>query len=180
MSTQQGMLNAIAKAYRAILLNRLVDPDQDAQLALSQVYEAAVADYVDGSPPLVIQIIPGDVAPAGGGDGAQDGGGLVRGVRVTLCVFRRMLYDQRQRSAEALTRSSQGILDLFDAIRAIFALTTFGGLLAEPVKYAGETVTQWENVDKGILRREISFMNVFALVLPVAATTTDDDLVLPE
>ena len=45
----------ILNAFQAVLLNRLTDPDDASKLNASQVYPAAVSDYIEGQPPLVIQ-----------------------------------------------------------------------------------------------------------------------------
>ena len=90
-----------------------------------------------------------------------------------------MNYDAYRKSQQILTREAQGVLDLFESLRGLFAMTTFGGILAEPVKYAGESATVWEDPEKGIVHREISFLTVWYIELPTTATTTDADLIMP-
>lgn len=141
-----------------------------------QVYPVIAPAYVDGSDPDTIQASFGSVAPHGGGEGYQEGGALQKKGVVTLTYFKRLLMDQHGTAEEMLTVEGQGLLEVFGKIRDVFAMTVLGGWVLEPVSYLGESVTAWEDADKGLARRDVQFGVVWAESRPTELTLTAQDL----
>jgi len=162
-------LREIMDAYVAALRNRM-------SLEVTECYVSIAPAYIEGQQRTVLQVSLGAGFTTGGGDGYQEGGGLVRDFKVTITVWRRMKIDRHGASEHVLISEAENMIDIFDQIRDIFSMTVLGGLVDEPVHYDSETTTSWYDADKGILRRDITFSNVFALELPRTASLTGGEI----
>jgi hypothetical protein len=125
---------------------------------------------------LQIQVVPGAVSTEGKGKGAQEGGALIRMQSFKHVVFYRLKMDQHGRSDQILTENANGILDLFERMRRIFESTFLAlgpqrtNLLIEPMWYAGESETIWNDPELGIVQRSITWNCVFERDLPNEVT----------
>lgn len=145
-------------------------------LTEDQVYECVAPTYVEGQPPLVIQVCPGADTTEGGGRGAQEGGGLGRRMMVNLTVWSRVLLDQHGRSEQALVESANGLIDLSETIRGHLAMTTLGGATTSPVRYEAMTTPAFYDIDAGVVRRDLSFSAEYWEDLPTTVTLTAADV----
>jgi hypothetical protein len=154
--------------YCAIGLQRKLN------LSETQVYPAIAAAYDPGWRDFpLIQVCPGPKKPKGGGGGGQDGGGtLLRAFTIKFAVFYRCKLDRHGDSVTILTESSDGLVDLMERLREVFALTqlaTAGGLnalLYEPMTYEGETDVSWVDGERGIVKTEQIWSAPFSVDLP--------------
>src|ERR1700734_287544 len=87
----------------------------------TQVFPAIAPDYslAFGNPQ--IQVCPGGSTPHGTGNGAQDGGALLRLQTITLHCFLQLQMDQQGQSQQLLMNAHDNLTDLFKKIRGIFA-----------------------------------------------------------
>jgi hypothetical protein len=146
----------------------------------TQVFPAIAPDYDPawkGNP--IIEWIPGEKSPFGGGNGAQEGGAMLTQQIITGTVFYRCRLDTYSRSTELLIEANKGLLDIFASIRALFALTCFpiNGdptasqyLLWRPMQWMGESATVWEDAENYVARRDIRFQAVYGVSLPSEPT----------
>jgi hypothetical protein len=165
----------IALAFaNAIQRNLKLGPDQ--------AYVVAKAHYIPGSPvDKVFQVELANTAIDGAGEGGQFGGALVRKLTWVITGWWNWKMDQMGWSQEAMTRQAEGIMDSMDAIRALFARTSFqmpddSFLLLEDVRLVSESSTEWYDEELGILYRKITFSTVVAEELPTDPTTLPSDI----
>lgn len=156
-------------------------------LSETQCFEAIAPDYspVWGGNPI-IEVVPGQSIPYGEGQGAQEGGAILRKQTVTLYVFLKLNLDQIGMSEQILTNANQNLMDIFKQIRALFALTCFPlspeinspdqYLLFEPMKWAGESPTVWEDPKLYVAMRSVSFDAVYGVELPIEETLGYGDI----
>ncbi len=141
----------------------------------AQVYVSAFGGYVEGQNLQTIQVVFGGTQPKGAGSGAQDGGGLLRDERIVLwCWFTLNLSMHGLTQAELITVSA-GVLDQLEKIRAVFALTTLGGVAIEPLVYGGTSPVTVFDEDKGVFFATIVYTAAIGEYLPDAATLTAAD-----
>ena len=113
-------------------------------------------------------VIPGADQPDGAGDGAQDGGDLLRRIHLTVVVYDQSLRDMVNESEVALLKDD-GIMDWTERVLSVFRYSFeggnpysfLGGLLIEPLFYMGTSEASWEDIELSICRREISFSSLF-------------------
>ena len=131
-----------------------------------QVYPVLAPSFIDGMPIDVMQVWFGAIATEGGGDGYQQGGSIQRRGTVGVTYFKQLLLDPYRKAEEMLTLEGQGLLENVETVRQFFAMNMLNGLVLEPVSYIGESVTQWEDPEKGLARRDISHSVVWAIDRP--------------
>src|SRR5438105_4104738 len=105
--------------YCALGAQRLLElSETQVYPAIAPAYDPRWRDY-----PL-IQVCPGPKKPKGAGSGAQDGGGtLLRAFTIKFAVFYRCKLDRHGDTVTILTESSNGLTDLMERLRGVFALT---------------------------------------------------------
>ena len=156
------------------------------QLGLSAVtcYSSAASAYIDGQPPFVLQVCPGGVGKAEGGDGGQEGGVLFRRQSFIVALFQTALSDMPGRTEDALIRTGQSILDKMETIRQAFEFTClgnslrvgdFGGLLYEPMRFESESLTTWAEADVSVLTRQIVFSGKWGVIQPSVMSPVEAD-----
>lgn len=141
-----------------------------------ECYQSIDAVYVDGQAKRVVQVIPAGIRPYGGGQGGQTGGFQFRKLMIQHTVWWRLKLDRHKRSEQVLTKESDGLLDFFESLREIYDMTVLGGLLTERMTYEGETAGNWFDVNKGVVRRDLTLGAVFACELPTVVTLGAEDL----
>lgn len=141
----------------------------------AQVYVSAVGGYVEGQNPNVIQVVFGGTQNMGAGNGAQDGGGLLRNERLVLWCWFTLNYSVRGLSQAELITVSAGILDQLEKIRGVLALTTLGGVSIEPLVYGGTSPVIVYDEDKGVFYATIVYTAAIGESQPDAATLTAAD-----
>ena len=145
-------------------------------LTSAQVYVSAVGGYIEGQDLETVQIVPGGTRPSGDGEGAQDGGGLLREEFIVLWCWFTLHWDMHQMTQEALIKATEGILDKLERIRGVFALTNLGGVTLEPMAWRGTSPVMVQDPEQGILFATITLSAKIGEYLPLeAATLTDDD-----
>lgn len=115
-----------------------------------------------------ILITPGGAQPYGGGNGTQDGGGLVRVLSPTITIYTRNKKDQHKESNIAIL-DSNSVLDWSENLIQLFRETYLGqnpyaflnGLLMEPIYFQGSSAPDWEDQKLGIIFQETTFSCVF-------------------
>jgi hypothetical protein len=141
----------------------------------SNCYLAAVAEYIEGSPPRVFQIVPGAASPDDA-NGSQDGGGvLFRTMTWDIVLWRRLATDQASRSADVLVREGLGVLDDMENLHAVLGHTYLGDLLVEPIFYVGESDTTWFDEKRKIVRRSQTWRVKWARTIPSTLTLVESD-----
>ena len=154
-----------------VILNMIVDALIDRfSLDASTCYKIAVPMFVEGQGRLVMQVAMGTVQREGGGRGAQEGGSLVRSSTVTFNVWRRSKVERFGHSEHVIAEETTGMLSLIESVWNLFSMTTLGGVLAEPMEYDSETESNWYDIDKGVMRRDLSLSVVWAVNRPTQAT----------
>lgn len=151
----------------------------------TQVFPCAVPDFDPAwQARFIIEVQPGPMQPYGDGDGAQDGGALLREQTFTLWGFWRANLDQFSKSVMLLIEAEQGILDRFEVLRQLFSFTQFPTITApttsdfallEPVRWRGESATQWEDAALRIVRRSMTLVCRYGVTLPDAAALMPPD-----
>jgi hypothetical protein len=156
---------------KRIILDRMATQIADV-LALSdqEVYPTSPPTYVEGQGPVVVQVCPGDGVPEGDGYGAQDGGGLIRRMRITTVWWFRVNLDERGKATEALTEAYVGMCDSFERVEDRLLVTTLGGLLCDMLRWEGETEPTWFDEDQGIWRCDQKWSAAYARKLSPEAT----------
>lgn len=156
-------------------------------LDASQVFPAIAPDYDPiWKGDTIIEAIVGAASTDGGGEGAQDGGALLRKFSITLWVFYRCKLDQYSHSEMLLIEAGKGLLEIFEAIRGIFGLTCFPTtatpagldsdyLLYKPLKWASESETTWEDFDIKVARRSMTFNASYTVDVPTEPTLVFSD-----
>ena len=165
MTTESAILTAFVKGLQVKL-----------GWTPEQIYSVAAPAHIDGMNPDVLQISMGAISPYGGGDGYQDGGSVQKRGNVCVTYFKKIFMDAHGHATEALTREGEGLMEVRSRICAALAMTVLGGWVLEPVKWAGESMTTWEDPENGLLRRDINFSVVWAEELPLTVTLTTTDL----
>lgn len=146
----------------------------------AQVYPAVIADYIEGSNPLTVQVVPSDETPESGGVGYQEGGGaLQRRMIVTLAAWKQLNEDQYRQSEELLEAEAYGAKDFQETLRFMFSMTTLGGLCLEPVRWEGASAAKWHDWERGIIYFDARISACWAIELPTSLTITDADLYMP-
>lgn len=170
--SQQATEAKIVIYFRNGLIFKLnLDPTQ-CQIASKKTFDPLWV----GKP--FYQVVPGESRPAGQGDGAQDGGSLIRVMPVTVTYTNQLNLDQYSASAETLVRLNDGSLQEFEDIRQVFAYTFFGTadgsscLLMEPVRISSESETSWADQESGVYERDFRFSCMYGLTLPSGVTLT--------
>ena len=146
------------------------------QMTEAQVYEAAVQGFVEGQPPSVVQVVPGATQTEGGGHGAQEGGAILRRQTYKLVYWHTAKMDPHGWTQQALVEADNGILDFMEGLRKLFALTTFGGLTYEVLRYEGESDTFIFDEDRGILYRILTISAPYGESLPTTESVTLADV----
>jgi hypothetical protein len=175
MSTENQIVQFLAEAIRRNL-------KMDAQ----SCFATAAPDYDPSwKGDFVIEVMPGPVAPYGGGVGSQDGGALLREQTITLFCFVRMQLDQYSRSTVILTEQEKGILDRFESIRTLIGITMLSTvaspagpndfLLIEPIRWTGRTRVEWESTDPKIIRASMNLQVCYGVDLPDASSLSAAD-----
>lgn len=125
---------------------------------------------------FLVEVVPGDIQPYGGGEGAQDGGAwLLREQTFTLYCFHKAYLDQFSRSTMLLVEQGQGMLDQFESLRQLFAQTMLPTVaspqtasdfaLIEPIAWRGESRTEWEDPELKIVRRSMTLVCRYGVAL---------------
>lgn len=127
-------------------------------------YASIVSGYIEGQHKQVIQIVPGSVRPDEFPEGGWLGGGVnIKRMMIQMTYWHALPIDWPQRSEEILRRELQGSLDFIESIHALFRFTTLanelvaGETLLEPMRYEGETSTEWYDIDRGITFRTLNY-----------------------
>ena len=126
-------------------------------------------------------VVPGGDQPDGAGEGAQEGGDLLRRIHLSVVIYDRSLRDMVGESEVVITKNDS-ILDWSEKVLGVFRYTFeadqqysfLTGLLVEPLFYAGTSEVMPEDPDNGWYRREVYFTGLFETSL------TDVSLTLPQ
>jgi hypothetical protein len=125
----------------------------------SQCFITKSADYIEGQQPAVLQIVPGNGQPEGGGSGFQIGGCLHQNVTVNFCYWVRVNTDLPGYSANATLACLDGI----DEVKAFMRMTWLGGALSKPAEYLNESEVHEAEPGCGVFYKtasyKISFMD---------------------
>jgi hypothetical protein len=127
-------------------------------LTAMQCYVSAAPAYIEGQDQRVLQIGPGSEEKDGPGNGAQDGGLLIRRMRIVFTYWYRLKLDKHGHSREVLLDAGTGIMDFFQSLKDKLALTwlkTNGVfLLTEPMRWENESQPSWHDADAGVMRKD--------------------------
>ncbi len=123
----------------------------------AQCYKSLKADYIEGQNPQVLQICPGNIAPADEGEGLQFDGCLKQRMTVNFAYWLRLETDMPFHSQQRLSNASQGMLPVIEAVKALMRQTKLGGLLCEVAFFLQETEATWSDEDAGICYKTISY-----------------------
>jgi hypothetical protein len=170
----------IVIAFRNGLINGLALDDSQCVIGLTKMVDPAWL----GKP--LFLVVPGDSRPLGRGDGAQEGGSIMRSMNVSVYFFGRNKLNQHSLSYSAITDNTLGTMDTFEQVRRLFSMTLFGNadgsgaLLTEPLKLVSESKTTWEDEQTGIYSREFVFKCTYTAFLPDYITLTLADVTTTE
>lgn len=163
--TQSVESRIVLYMQRAIQTGLGVDPSQTS-IGIIKLRDSAWLG------PQHFQVVPDSPRSDGGGKGAQEGGALFRRQRVSVFVYTRLNVDQYGMSGELLVDATLGTLDIFEALRNLFAYTFFGDadgtncLLTEPLTFSLEGKTVWEDQAGGWVSREFTWEAMYGVELP--------------
>jgi len=135
---------------------------------------------------FIVEVVPGNWQPYGPGNGAQEGGALLREQPFVLWCFYRAKLDQYSRSTMLLIEAERGILDRFEVMRQLFAMTQLPMVdtptvddfaLLEPIEWGGESKTEWEDPSLRVVRRSMTLICRYGENLPGSASIVPADYV---
>lgn len=157
------------------------------ELDVSQCFVALAPDIDPAwNGDFLVEVVPGDIQPYGGGEGAQDGGAwLLREQTFILYCFYRAQLDQYSRSTMLLTEQDSGMLDRFESLRQLFAQTMLPTVanptdstqyaVMEAIVWKSESRTEWEVPDLKIVRRSMTLTCRYGVALGSVPTLSASD-----
>lgn len=135
--------------------------------------------------PFNIQVVPGHCRAWGGGDGAQDGGALLRAWTITIHLYMRRDFDQYEQVDYALLQRDAGMEDRKEQVRAIFEYTTLPNramtehLLFQPAKWVANPATTRPDIKEHWIKGAVEFEVYYASSLR-SVTLYQEDCVVPD
>ena len=173
MNAPRLIIAAIAKAIADNVTHN------GAPLTEDQVYPVLKEHYIDGQPPVVVQIVTGAENVDNPGGGTRD-----RTFAVNLCIWMRLNLDPHGWSKQLLVEAEQGMLDFCEQIagrHGIFSMTVLANvltdqsdadlfhpdaLLTEPLEYRTASEPVWLDEEAGVAYRILGFSGMLVENLP--------------
>jgi hypothetical protein len=142
----------------------------------TECFVAAAPDYDPiWKPPFIVEVTPGSQSPYDGGNGAQDGGYLLREQNIILHCFHRGQLDAFSKSTMLIVEHNLGLIDRMEAIRQLFDVTSLpiianptptSFVLIEPIKFVGMGKVEWEDPTIKLIRRTLTLLVRYGTAMP--------------
>lgn len=156
----------------SIIITRMVEGLRSGlSMNTNSCYQSIVPAYIPGQSPRVIQVVPGAIQNDELPNGGQLGGGCnLKRMQIQLIYWHVLNIDRPGRSEQILVKEQEGHLNFIELIHDLLRFTDLGGCLPHPLRYEGETATEWFDMEKGVTSRSINFSATFYEIWPAQPT----------
>lgn len=169
------MPDVVANLPKAIAVRIVEQLREKLDMDDSNCYVAAFTTWVEGSQhDKIVQVVPSESSPWPGGDGAQEGGELIRLQTYTIGIWFVSQMDPHQMTEHALVELSDGVLDFCERVRTMLTGADLGfSQQCEQMRFRSESAVQVIEDDFVKLFRTLMFAVPYAVPLVVDGETID-------